>query len=103
MGRILEKRRWRCMACGTKTPEPNLLTAPSPFDADNTLTGCPECRQCDEGFELLCDEPGCDSRANCGWPTGNDGDAWGGYRNTCGKHMTANAEVSGRPLADGRA
>ena len=91
MGRILANRRWRCVACGTVTFEPALLTAPSPFDADDTLTGCPKCKQCDEGFDLLCDEPGCANHAGCGWPTGNDQDAWGGYRNTCGRHMPSNA------------
>lgn len=91
MGRIKEKRRWKCNACGTVTLEPELLTAPSPFDDTDLLTACPNCKQCDEGFELLCDESGCDAVAGCGWPTRNNADEWGGYRNTCGKHMVPNA------------
>lgn len=87
MGRIREKQRWRCTNCGTTTLGPELLTAPSPFDADDVLSGCPKCKQCSDGFDLLCDEPGCNSVAGCGWPTGDDSDSWGGYRNTCGKHM----------------
>jgi hypothetical protein len=97
MGRIREKRRWKCNACGTVTLEHELLTAPSPFDAADELTACPKCKQCDEGFDLLCDEPGCSNHAGCGWPTGDNDDEWGGYRNTCGKHMPPNAGIQPPP------
>lgn len=86
MGRIRENRRWRCRECGAVTLEPDLLTAPSPFCDTVELTGCPKCKQCDEGFDPLCDEDGCSAVAGCGWPTGDDADAWGGYRNTCHRH-----------------
>jgi hypothetical protein len=95
MGRIREKNRWRCGACCAVNLEPDLPTAPSPFNPTDTLTACPNCKQCDEGFELLCDEPGCNEFAGCGWPTGDDSDEWGGYRNTCGKHMQQNTEAKG--------
>jgi len=86
MGRINEKNRWRCRNCDEVTLEPDLLTAPSPFDADYTLIACPVCKQCDDGFELLCDENGCNSVVSCGWPTSDNSDQWGGYRNTCHRH-----------------
>ena len=95
MGRIREKNRWRCGACCAVNLEPDLPTAPSPFDPTDTLTACPNCKQCNEGFELLCDEPGCNVVAGCGWPTGDDQDEWGGYRNTCSLHMQQNAKLSG--------
>lgn len=86
MGRIREDRRWKCNLCSSVTLEPALLTAPSPFGDTFELTGCPGCKQCDEGFSLLCDEPECKRDATGGWPTGNDADAWGGYRQTCFEH-----------------
>lgn len=96
MGRIAADRRWKCKLCSGVTLEPDLLTAPSPFCDTYQLTGCPGCKQCDEGFELLCDEPGCNRDASCGWPTGNEADAWGGYRQTCYKHReTSNAQLGG--------
>lgn len=103
MGRITANKRWRCRACCEVTLEPGLLTAPSPFEPSDTLTACPRCKQCDEGFELLCDEPGCNVVAGCGWPTNNDADQWGGYRNTCGPHMRANAlhQSPARAFRDG--
>lgn len=87
MGRLGANRRWRCKTCGETTLAPELLEAPSPFRPYDTLTGCPACRCC-EGFDLLCDEPECGREASCGWPTGNDADAWGGYRQTCYEHST---------------
>ena len=89
MSQVAEFRVWECKLCNARTPEPALLRAQSPFDPDDTLTGCPECKQCDDGFALLCDEPGCTSEAGCGWPTGDESDVWGGYRNTCYKHMAS--------------
>lgn len=87
MTRLTDHREWKCRSCGAVSVETELLTAPSPFDSTDTLTGCPECKGCSDGFDLLCDEDGCADPAGCGWPTGNYSDRWGGYRNTCGKHM----------------
>lgn len=86
MARSKERQRWKCNVCNTVTVETDLLTAPSPFDGAYKLVACPRCKQCDEGFDLLCDEPGCHRHAGCGWPTGDDRDQWGGYRNTCIVH-----------------
>lgn len=85
MGRIAKDRRWRCMSCNYVSTDADLLRAPSPFDPEAELTGCPNCRDCGE-FRLLCDEPGCGREASSGWPTGDDSDAWGGYRQTCFDH-----------------
>ena len=61
--------------------ETEMLIALSPFNPDTILSACPKCKQCDEGFFQLCDEPGCDREATCGWPHPD------GYRRTCGEHM----------------
>lgn len=79
-------KRWRCKACNQVSFESDLLTAPSPFDHTETLTGCPKCKSCDEGFSMLCDEHGCNREVNCGWPTGVLDDPWSGYRHTCSAH-----------------
>lgn len=83
------RKHWRCKNCATVTLGAKLLVAANPFDRQQTLTGCPHCKQCDDGFDLLCDEPGCFEDASCGWPTGHSDDAWRGYRNTCGAHGQA--------------
>jgi hypothetical protein len=38
-------------------------------------------------YAVLCDESGCKKYATCGFPTGDNDDKFGGYRNTCGDHM----------------
>lgn len=87
------RMRWRCRVCNHISTSTELLTAPSPFDPTDALTACPNCKVCDEGFEALCDEPGCTLEAGCGWPTGDMTDAWGGYRRTCSRHMLAAASI----------
>lgn len=78
-----DMKRWRCQGCERISLEPVLLTAQSPFDAAQTLTGCPLCKSV-EGFDEICDEPGCERNATCGFPAGAE---FGGYRRTCGKHL----------------
>lgn len=70
---------WRCQDCDEISVESSLLTAPSPFDPRQTITGCPHCKSA-EGFDSICDEPGCRREANCGM---NHGPKHGGYRATC--------------------
>lgn len=67
----------RCSWCG---PDTNALTAPNPFDKDDTLYGCPGCKDVNT-LQEACDEPDCWEFSSCGTPTPN------GYRRTCGKHM----------------
>lgn len=78
-------KQWRCKECREVIPASKLLQAPSPFDDDDLLVGCPHCKQCNDGFALVCDEPGCQSDATCGFPTK------AGYRNTCSKHWKREA------------
>ena len=72
--------RWLCQSCDWTGSDAELLRAPSPFAADDTIVGCPKCKAV-EDIANACDEPGCDQEATCGFP------APGGYRRTCGKHM----------------
>ncbi len=59
--------------------QPEMLTAPDPFNEGETLIACPACRDsC--GLVVACDEPDCWRESNCGTPTP------AGYRNTCYDH-----------------
>lgn len=89
MTRKTEDHRWRCRDCNAVSGHAGLLRAPSPFDPGQNITGCPSCKQCGSGFDELCDEPGCGYIAQNGWPTGDDSDAFGGYRRTCYQHSEA--------------
>jgi len=82
-----DMKQWRCQNCKQITLGASLLTARSPFDAEDTLTGCPICRRA-EGFDEICDEPGCERDASWGFPAGPE---FGGYRRTCHAHMTRKA------------
>ena len=84
-----ERRRWRCRSCDGISRDIDLLTAPNPSCDTVEINGCPHCKDCGDIFVLLCDESGCLRDANHGWPTGDDADAWNGYRNTCYGHSKA--------------
>jgi len=89
--------RWLCQSCDWTGDDAELLRAPSPFDAAETIVGCPKCKAV-EDIANACDEPGCDQEATCGFP------APGGYRRTCGKHLQwwderPNARLSGAGTA----
>ena len=73
-------KRWRCRDCLKISWDEELLHAVSPFDDELELTGCPKCRECNNGFDLLCEEPGCDEKVECGWVVDNQ------YHQTCYKH-----------------
>mgnify|MGYP001188598977 CR=1 FL=1 len=73
-------KRWKCDRCQAVSLLPELLRAPSPFDPDDELIGCPACKRC-EGFTALCETPDCEKPATCGG-TFEDGV----YRHTCGHH-----------------
>lgn len=66
-----------CDECGWHGTEP--LKAPSPFEADAVILGCPECKEVNT-MQIACDEEGCWKQATCGTPTPS------GYRGTCGMH-----------------
>lgn len=84
---MTEAMKWRCESCNGISLGRELLTAPSPFDPDETLTGCPLCKSA-EGFENICDEPGCKKHAGCGFPTSQ------GYRRTCYDHSDFKKEAA---------
>lgn len=68
--------------CGAYVRQSQLLQAENPFDSEQRLEFCPECRDVvGDPLRLICDEYGCTETASCGWPSPD------GYRNTCGKHM----------------
>ena len=69
----------RCEVCCWRGTVDEILRAPNPFDADDVLFACPDCKSVGE-CTTMCDEPGCDKVAGCGWPAPD------GYRWTCGKH-----------------
>jgi hypothetical protein len=87
MTRKLENQKISCDTCGAEFLQPELLQAVNPFDAEDSVFGCPKCNHCNEGFTVLCDESGCKKDASCGFPTGDNDDEFGGYRRTCGDHM----------------
>lgn len=79
----IEKNKIKCdhRRCGWAGTEDMLLRAPSPFDADEELLGCPRCKSVDSCV-MVCDESGCKEEATCGWPSKD------GYRTTCYKHSS---------------
>jgi hypothetical protein len=71
--------KWLCGECGDVCAEP--LTAPSPFDPDDTLHACLSCKTVGE-LTKACDHEGCTKPATCGEPD------WLGFRyaSTCSEH-----------------
>lgn len=86
MTRKTDQEKWQCDNCEEIFLQSAFLKAASPFDSEALLHGCPVCKNCTDGFTQLCDEPSCKEATSCGFPTGDDNDAFGGYRRTCGKH-----------------
>ena len=74
---------YRCNNCGNRLSDLAILEItvphPKPDQPPIHVSQCPECGDV-EGFTLLCDEPGCDRDASCGWPSPS------GYRQTCHEH-----------------
>lgn len=68
-----------CEECGWEGLTDDMLSAQNPWDATETITGCPVCKQ-PNCLVKVCDEPGCWRKVTCGTPVK------GGYRNTCGVH-----------------
>lgn len=69
-----------CDECNWHGYSNELLEAKNPFDKDEVITACPECRSLDDSVYAACDEPGCFGHVTCGTPTDK------GYRQTCSKH-----------------
>jgi hypothetical protein len=76
-----EKNKMKCLNCGHKLHESDLLKATNPFDIDEFIYACPKCKSMDD-LVMVCDIAGCLKEATCGTPTQ---DEWR-YRNVCGDH-----------------
>lgn len=74
-------RPWKrgCNQCAWMGDNVEILTAPNPFDVEDTLQGCPECRSIND-FQHLCDKEGCWQPVAAGGPTEE------GYKWLCYKH-----------------
>jgi hypothetical protein len=70
--------RWMCDECEWIGMENEIVQFKDP-ESDALWNICPHCRAAEQ-FTNLCDEPGCDAEATCGWPSPD------GYRRTCGRH-----------------
>lgn len=79
--------KWLCEECGWVGQNADLLKASNPFEHDDILVGCPQCRSAN-CIVRACDHLGCARAASCGTPT----DA--GYRHTCGEHRP---EIGSKP------
>jgi hypothetical protein len=75
----METYKTICLECDWKGTDADLLIAPSPFDPEDTLSGCPKCKSVD-CFRVACDFTGCWKEATAGTPTK------AGYRHTCYLH-----------------
>lgn len=58
----------QCKLCGKNLHSNEMLSAPNPFDADDILKACPDCKQITDGFDHICDIDGCKNFAGCGFP-----------------------------------
>ena len=82
-----DSTKWKCVICDHKFYSLEFLIATSPFDEDDTLYACPECKTIREPEEL-CEEPGCELTASCGTPFGA-----GHYKRHCHLHPPINTEI----------
>jgi hypothetical protein len=73
----------RCTGCGVIYEVEKLDRVKDPMYGEFIWQVCPdrECRTVDN-FTHICDEPGCDQSATCGW------NSPAGYRHTCYLHAT---------------
>ena len=73
-------KRWFCDSCRRDFADELLLRARSPFDSNEILAACPECKSVDT-LMASCHVPGCGAPAGIGesWPGGE-------YRWSCHLH-----------------
>jgi hypothetical protein len=77
---IENNNKIKCEECGWIGTQKEELRGVNPFDKSSPVFGCPKCFEINSTFSI-CDENGCEERANCGTPVEK------GYRWTCGKHI----------------
>lgn len=75
----MREELWRCSECDLIYWEEQLLKAFSPFDKNDVLIGCPNCKSVDS-FTQVCDALSCRKEATCGISTKEK------YRRVCGDH-----------------
>jgi hypothetical protein len=75
-----------CDCCNKQVKNKDILSAPSPFDPEDTITGCPHCKIAtgEGGWTEKCEREGCKKTATCGVPMPD-----GGYLRCCGDHYRA--------------
>ena len=66
---------WLCTHCRTRSDDDELLRAPHPFIEEDSIWGCPNCRETDN-ITRACDEEGCLQEASAGTPTQEGGYTW---------------------------
>jgi hypothetical protein len=72
---LLTDARWRCGNCNVITAQADLLRAPNPFDADDTVHYCPYCKVPND-FERLCDIEDCERAVSNGTPLADKRYVW---------------------------
>ena len=87
-----DRYKVKCVSsgCDWKGYSTDLLSAENPFNADNTIYGCPYCKSVNSEM-VACDEWGCWEQASCGTPMPD------GYRTTCHEHKPIEATESATP------
>lgn len=75
-----------CDECNWHGTVQEMLVAPNPFEPDENIYACPNCKNINTLFRA-CDAPGCWKRSTCGTSLKNR------YMITCGKHMPIRESV----------
>jgi len=68
-----------CKECGWNGTSDEWLEATNPFDPEDEIIGCPECKEINT-MKALCATDGCLNYATCGTQTTK------GYKWLCGNH-----------------
>ena len=79
-----------CEECNWRGQQDQLLTAINPFDSDDDINGCPQCKSINTAL-FACEETDCWEPVTCGFPTAV------GYRQTCGRHVPGPAAPTPSP------
>jgi hypothetical protein len=81
--------KYLCGDCTWHGDQSEVLEARNPFCPEDSLLGCPRCR--DVTIFKACDEDGCWKQVTCGVNTPS------GYRQVCGDHFQALVSSPGEP------
>ena len=93
-----QKKRWICTECGFIGKIGEFDIVPDPKVISNSWTVCPKCRTPDHVTDV-CDEPGCDREATCGFNTRDPARGPDIYRRTCWEHSVFKEEADARKRA----